>query len=625
MNRTEKIYANFKTVNGKYTLSDRVGNGTFGEVFIGIDSKTGNKVAIKFESKKQFSYQTQPKEARILDIMKGHEGFATQEKIIEEQGYNIIIMNLLGPNLEKIYKFCNNTFSIKTIMMMAIDMISLIERLHNKGILHRDIKPENFVVGSQDSSSQIFLIDFGLSKQYKNSEGQHILPKECNGLIGTARYASINAHLGKELSRRDDLESIGYTLIYFAIGKLPWQDVNGKTKKEKYEQILTKKRNISQQDQCSDLQKSLQIYLTYVKNLNFTETPKYNRLKKIFTDGQSKMGYKYDKNFDWLQRNNHNQDKKVIDKKSSPKEVPNLRNLIGDNKYYQNNNDKDYDCKSISSPVSNLSLEFDKPKDGLKKQGEVKLPINRKNMNILNLKKDEKRNKKEKFKEINDLNRRRSTSFKIKIPKKNLKKYSFNDLRDSSQNFTMNNSKYLNHTQQKNEADMLSILNNNSKFNSSLIKRMSQYSNDTPVNITNPDSRRNSSPNRIMNNVGKSLFQTQNKATSLSKSKLQDDFTAKNNFVAYKTQVSANFTDLRKNVLEKMQPNLKQKFQNIYAIDQEYESCSITDNNFSDNKQEENLSVDGIAEFTYKDELHDKLKILDEMNQKQTKFLINSR
>ena len=117
MNRTETIYANFKTVNGKYTLSDRVGNGTFGEVFIGIDSKTGNKVsfiefiwqvAIKFESKKQFSYQTQPKEARILDIMKGHKGFAMQEGIFEEKDYNIIIMNLLGPNLEKLYKFYNS-------------------------------------------------------------------------------------------------------------------------------------------------------------------------------------------------------------------------------------------------------------------------------------------------------------------------------------------------------------------------------------------------------------------------------------------------------------------------------------------------------------------------------------
>lgn len=167
--------------------------------------------------------------------MRDTHGYAKFEKLLSENEFNVLIMNLLGPNLEKLFRHLNSKstlsavltsniekFSVKSVIMIALSMIERIEAFHSKNLLHRDIKPENFVVGSGVGASTIFIIDFGLARLFKNAEGRHIKKREGNGLIGTARYCSVNAHLGRELSRRDDLESIGYTLIYFLKGKLPW-------------------------------------------------------------------------------------------------------------------------------------------------------------------------------------------------------------------------------------------------------------------------------------------------------------------------------------------------------------------------------------------------------------------
>ena len=159
-------------------------------------------------------------------------------------------MDILGPNLERLLAICGGSFSLKTTLMLALQMLDRIENFHNTGLIHRDIKPENFVMGSTYNIKSLYMIDFGIAKLLKNSEGEHINYCTGKGLIGTARYASINSHEGVEQSRRDDLEGVAYTLIYFLKGKLPWQDVRGENKKHKYEQIKKLKMNISIQELC---------------------------------------------------------------------------------------------------------------------------------------------------------------------------------------------------------------------------------------------------------------------------------------------------------------------------------------------------------------------------------------
>lgn len=134
-----------------------------------------------------------------------------------------MVMDMLGSSLEILFEHCKRKFDLKTVCMVGIQMIKRIEKVHEEGILHRDIKPDNFLIGGKDINKDfVYIIDFGLAKFYKEANGQHIPFKEGKNLTGTARYASLNTHIGQEQSWRDDLESIGHVLLYFIKGALPW-------------------------------------------------------------------------------------------------------------------------------------------------------------------------------------------------------------------------------------------------------------------------------------------------------------------------------------------------------------------------------------------------------------------
>jgi len=163
-----------------------------------------------------------------------------------------MVIDLLGPNLSDLFEFCSQKFSLQTVLFIAIQMITRIQDLHSRNYIHRDIKPENFLIGVGKNSNTVYIIDFGLSKKYKDAKMDHMPYKEGKILTGTARYDSINNHLGIEQSRRDDLEAIGYVLIYLLKKKLPWQGCQGSTKQEKYNKILEKKLTIPVEILCKD-------------------------------------------------------------------------------------------------------------------------------------------------------------------------------------------------------------------------------------------------------------------------------------------------------------------------------------------------------------------------------------
>jgi len=291
-----KISNNFKLVR-------KLGSGAFGEIFQGINTKTNQEVAIKFEDintkHPQLFYEAKLYQYLQRDPSSIGKGIPQVHYCTTEGKYNVMVMDLLGLSLEDLFNACNRKFSLKTVLMIAEQMISRIEFIHSKLILHRDIKPDNFVIGQGKMQHKIYMIDFGLAKKYQDREGKHIPYREGKSLTGTARYASINTHLGIEQGRRDDLECVGYVLLYFLRGSLPWQNLRANTKKEKYDKIMEKKLGTPLETLCKGFPTEFLTYMTYCRNLKFEDKPDYAHLKALFKDLFSKLGYEWDYEYDW--------------------------------------------------------------------------------------------------------------------------------------------------------------------------------------------------------------------------------------------------------------------------------------------------------------------------------------
>jgi serine/threonine protein kinase len=228
-------------VGGKYRLGRKIGSGSFGDIYLGTNIATKEEVAIKLECVKTKHPQLHI-EAKFYKMMQSGVGIPSIKWCGTEGDYNVLVMELLGPSLEDLFNFCSRKFSLKTVLLLADQLINRVEYIHSKNFIHRDIKPDNFLMGLGKKGNLVYIIDFGLAKKYRDARThQHIPYRENKNLTGTARYASINTHLGIEQSRRDDLESLGYMQMYFNLGSLPWQGLKAATKKQKYEKISEKK------------------------------------------------------------------------------------------------------------------------------------------------------------------------------------------------------------------------------------------------------------------------------------------------------------------------------------------------------------------------------------------------
>ena len=287
-------------VGGKYRMGRKIGNGSFGEIYIGTNIQTNKEVAIKLENVRsphpQLLY-----ESKIFRVLQGGPGIPGIMWYGVEGDYNVLVMDLLGPSLEDLLSFCNKRLSLKTVLMLAEQMISRIEYIHSKNFLHRDIKPDNFLIGLNRQASTVYVIDYGLAKKYWDPRtNTHIPYREGKNLTGTARYASVSTHLGIEQSRRDDLEGLGYVFVYFLKGSLPWQGLHATKKKEKYDKIMNCKLNTPVESLCSGLPAEFATYLSYCKQLGFEDAPDYTYLKNLFRELFLREGYEYDYMYDWV-------------------------------------------------------------------------------------------------------------------------------------------------------------------------------------------------------------------------------------------------------------------------------------------------------------------------------------
>ena len=346
----------------KYLLVKKLGQGSFGSIYSAKENN--NWYAIKFENKNK-GQNLLENEAYIMHYLNG-----LKIPFIKSFGfsgdYNVLIMELMGKSLEYLFENSpNKKMSIRCVCNLGYQMIDIMEEIHNKSIIHRDIKPDNFVMGRGEKSKYLYLLDFGLSKKYRSSSTlKHYQLIKGKKLTGTARYASINALNGMTQSRRDDLEAIGYVLMYFLLGKLPWQGLPAQNKDERYLRIMEVKRDTKPEDLCKGFPHEFETYVSYTRNLEYEQDPDYDMLKKLFLKVLNDEGpYILDYFYDW-----------DIDKTTMATSDTN-QNYLFKNEF--NNLEKNYEAKKIEK--NNLNIVEEEDKDFKNNNIEENIEIHEKN------------------------------------------------------------------------------------------------------------------------------------------------------------------------------------------------------------------------------------------------------
>uniref|UniRef100_A0A7E4UTT3 non-specific serine/threonine protein kinase n=1 Tax=Panagrellus redivivus TaxID=6233 RepID=A0A7E4UTT3_PANRE len=274
-------------VNERYMIIQNIDSGSYGTIFVAVDLRDNNKrVAVKFDTASKdvhlkYEYEVY-KSALYDDGNVKVEGFPQVYWFGNEFGHNVLVMELLGPPLASLFNFCERKFGLQTIVGLGEQMIRRIRHLHQRGFIHRDIKAENFLIGLDSMETVCYLIDFGLARRYRYRDEErqlkHIPFRKGRSFVGTAKYASLNSHKNMELSRRDDIESMGYVLIELINGSLPWKKFKVRNGYSTKHQMYIRIRNLKEQTAWNDVCPSMAEWMAYCRKLPFTDEPDYDHL-----------------------------------------------------------------------------------------------------------------------------------------------------------------------------------------------------------------------------------------------------------------------------------------------------------------------------------------------------------
>ncbi|KAF2419700.1 kinase-like protein [Tothia fuscella] len=277
-------------VRDKHQLALRLGAGSYGEVYQGHHLETGQEVALKLEYN-QVSPSQLNNEVEIYKELDGGIGIPRVYWYGSDCEFRVMAFELLGPSLEDLFNYCGRRFSLKTVLLLADQLISRFQYIHSKGYIHRDVKPDNLVMGVGIQGNTVYTTDIGLAKEIED------LSRHTYSVVGTLRYASINAHLGKEQSPRDDMESLGYVLLYFLKGSLPWQGLRSNSE-DREKIILEMKRQAEKRDLFKGVPAEFKKYFELIR-LDNNKTLDYRRLQRLLRSLFYRKHFQYDNVFDW--------------------------------------------------------------------------------------------------------------------------------------------------------------------------------------------------------------------------------------------------------------------------------------------------------------------------------------
>jgi serine/threonine protein kinase len=264
--------------NNKYKILEKIGEGSFGFIYKGENCRTKELVAIKVEPIHS-NFKLLKNESKIYQYLVNNEGFPCVKWFGKDNCNYYMVINLLGESLHSLI-VKKQSFSLKLVLQIGIQIINLLKVLHEYGFVHRDIKPDNFLLGLNNKAKQIHIIDFGFCKSYLINNKHIDSSQRTSSLVGTPNFVSINAHNCHELSRRDDLESLGYMLLYFYNGgKLIWSEINNN------DMMMLMKSSIISDEERNGSREGENIILEFistVRKLEFKEKPDYKALISLF-------------------------------------------------------------------------------------------------------------------------------------------------------------------------------------------------------------------------------------------------------------------------------------------------------------------------------------------------------
>ncbi|XP_078050960.1 tau-tubulin kinase asator isoform X3 [Augochlora pura] len=281
-------------VKERWKVVKKIGGGGFGEIFEGVDLMTKELVALKVESARQ-PKQVLKMEVAVLKKLQGREHVCRFIGCGRNDRFNYVVMQLQGKNLAELRRAQpRGAFSLSTTLRLGLQILQAIESIHEVGFLHRDIKPSNFSIGRLPHNSMlVFMLDFGLSRQFTTSTGEVRPPRSAAGFRGTVRYASVNAHKNKEMGRHDDLWSLFYMLVEFVNGQLPWRKIKDK------EQVGVMKERFDHHLLLKHLPSDFRGFLEHIQSLEYADKPDYEMLAGLFERCMKRRGVKTNDPYDW--------------------------------------------------------------------------------------------------------------------------------------------------------------------------------------------------------------------------------------------------------------------------------------------------------------------------------------